>query len=71
MTAPHPYEQDELAAGRAQAGQFLERIAAGPIEVDALAQQVELARMGSMPRLRGFAARIQEALREVGHATTD
>lgn len=54
MTAAlvHPYLVDELAAGRAQAERFLERIAAGPTEVDALAQQVELARMGSQARLR-------------------
>ena len=64
----HPYLADELAAGRAQAEQFLERLAAGPVETDALAQQVELARMGSMARARGFAARLQEVLRGAGHA---
>lgn len=68
---PHPYLADELAAGRAQAAAFLDRIAAGPVEVDALAQQFELARMTSMARARGFAARLQEVLREVGHATTE
>ncbi len=69
MTAPHPYEQDELAAGRAQADQFLERLASGPIEADGLCQAIEISRMGSVARLRGFAARLQEVLREAGHAT--
>lgn len=68
MTA-HPFTADELAAGRSQADQFLDRLAAGPVEADALAQQVELARHGSTARLRGFAARLQEVLREAGHAT--
>lgn len=65
----HPYLADELAAGRAQAVAFLERLAAGPVEADALAQAIELARHGSTARLRGFAARLQEVLRGVGHAT--
>lgn len=65
----HPYLLDELAAGRAQAAQFLERLAAGPVEADALAQAIELARMGSMARMRGFAAAVQEAIRGAGHAT--
>lgn len=46
MNAPHPYLLDELAAGRALAGQFLER----------------LARMGSLTRMAGFASRVQEVL---------
>jgi len=74
MTAAlvHPFTADELAAGRALAESFLERVASGePIEADGLAQQFELARMGSMARARGFAARLQEVLREAGHATTD
>ncbi|MCZ2099470.1 MAG: hypothetical protein LC121_25055 [Anaerolineae bacterium] len=66
---PHPYIGDELAAGRALADQFLERLAAGPVETDALAQQIELSRMGSLARMRGFAARLQELLQEAGHAT--
>lgn len=57
---PHPYHADELAAGRSQADAFLARLAGGPVECDALAQQVEIARMGSIVRLRGFAARIQQ-----------
>lgn len=65
----HPYLSDELAAGRALAGQFLERLSAGPIETDALAQAIGLARMGSLTRLSGFAAAIQEVLRGVDHAT--
>lgn len=69
MTAPHPFTQDELAAGRAQAEAFLERLAAGPCECDALAQAIELSRMGSVTRMRGFASRLQEVLREAGHAT--
>lgn len=69
MIAAHPYLRDELAAGRAQAQAFLERLAAGPVEADALAQAIELARHGSTARLRGFAARLQEVLREAGHAT--
>lgn len=68
---PHPYLADELAAGRAQADAFLDRLAAGPVEADALAQAIELARHGSLARMRGFAARLQEVLRGVGHATTD
>jgi len=68
---PHPYLADELAAGRAQAAAFLEHIAAGPVETDALAQAIELARMGSLARMRGFCARLQEVIREVGHATTE
>lgn len=68
MTA-HPGLADELAAGRSQAEQSLDRLAAGPVEADALAQQVELARHGSTVRLRGFAARLQEVLRGAGHAT--
>lgn len=70
MTA-HPGLADELAAGRSRAEQFLDRLAAGPVESDALAQAIELARMGSLARLRGFAAAVQEAIREAGHATTD
>ncbi len=66
---PHPFTADELAAGRAQADQFLDRLAAGPVEADALAQAIELARMGSLARMRGFAAAVQEAIREAGHAT--
>lgn len=66
---PHPFTVDELVAGRAQAEVLLERLAAGPVEADALGQQFELARMGSMARARGFAARIQEAIREAVHAT--
>ncbi len=67
---PHPFTADELAAGRAQAEAFLERLAAGPVEADALAQQFELARMGSQARMRGFASRLQEVLRGgAGHAT--
>ncbi len=66
---PHPYLADELAAGRAQAVQFLERIASGPVEADALAQAIELARHGSLTRMRGFAAAIQDVLVEAGHAT--
>lgn len=69
MNAAHPYLADELAAGRSQAAAFLERLASGPVEADALAQAIELARMGSLARMRGFAAAIQEAIREVGHAT--
>ncbi len=69
MTAPHPFTQDELAAGRSQAEALLERLAAGPVEADALAQAIELARHGSTARLRGFAARLQEVLRGAGHAT--
>lgn len=66
----HPCLQDELAAGRAQATAFLDRLRTGPIEADGLAQQVELARHGSLARMRGFAARIQEVLAEVAdHAT--
>ncbi len=73
MTAAltHPYLADELTAGRSQADAFLDRLAAGPVECDALAQQIELARMCSMARARGFASRLQEVLVEVGHATTD
>lgn len=66
---PHPFTQDELAAGRSQADRFLERLAAGPVEADALAQQVEIARMGSTARLRGFASRVQEVLREADRGT--
>lgn len=66
---PHPFTADELAAGRSQADQFLKRLAAGPVESDALAQAIELARHGSTARLRGFAARLQEVLRGAGHAT--
>lgn len=66
----HPYLADELAAGRAQAEQFLDRLASGPVETDALAQAFSIARMGSMTRLAGFSARVQEALRGVGHATS-
>jgi len=69
MSAPHPFMLDELAVGRAQAESFLARLAAGPVEADALAQAIELARHGSTARLRGFAARLQEVLRGVGHAT--
>lgn len=66
----HPYLQDELAAGRAQAAAFLDRLRTGPVECDALAQQVELARHGSLARMRGFAARIQEVLLQgADHAT--
>lgn len=71
MNAPHPYLADEMAAGRAQAETYLQRIGAGPAHADDLAQQFELARMGSMARARGFASRLQEVLREAGHATTD
>lgn len=67
---PHPFTDAELAAGRSQADAFLERLASGPVEADALAQQIELARMGSMARARGFAARLQEVLQEAGHATS-
>lgn len=77
MTAAlvHPLVLDELAAGNAQAGAFLEQVVAHvahrePIEADALAQAIELARMGSMARARGFAARLQEVLVEAGHATS-
>lgn len=72
MTAAlaHPYLRDELAVGRAQAEAFLERLASGPVEADALAQAIELSRMGSMARMRGFAARLQEVLQEAGHATS-
>lgn len=66
----HPYLRDELAAGRAQAVAFLDRLAAGPVEADALAQAIELSRMGSVARMRGLASRLQEVLLEAGHATS-
>ena len=69
-TLVHPFVQDELDEGRRQAQAFLDRLAVGPAHVDDLAQQFELARMGSMARARGFAARLQEVLREAGHATS-
>lgn len=59
----HPYVDEQMRAGRDQADAFLRRIVAGePIEMDGLAQQHELARMGSLARARGFASRIQEML---------
>jgi len=58
----HPYTQDELAAGRALAESFLARFNAGPVECDGLAQAAALARMGSLERLRGFCARVQQEL---------
>lgn len=61
----HPYLRDELAAGRALADDFLRRIARRePIEMDALCQQLGIARMASLERQRGFASRLQEALIE-------
>lgn len=65
----HPYLADELDEGRRQAQSFLDRLAAGPVEADGLAQQIELARMGSLARMRGFAARLQEILTEAGRGT--
>jgi hypothetical protein len=58
----HPYLADELAVGRSQAEAFLERLAGDYIEADALAQAIEIARHGSLARMRGFASRLQEAL---------
>lgn len=61
----HPFTQDELAAGRALADAFLARIESGePVECDALAQAIELSRMGSHARMRGFAARVQQHMIE-------
>jgi len=62
---PHPYAIDEMAAGHSLAESFLRRLAARePIESDALAQQAAIARLGSLERLRGFCARLQERLLE-------
>lgn len=59
----HPYLRDELAAGRALADDFLRRIARRePIKMDALCQQLGIARMASLERLRGFCARVQQEL---------
>lgn len=72
MTAAliHPFTAEELTAGRALAESFLARIASGEsIEADGLCQAIELARHGSLTRMRGFAAKLQEVLREAGHAT--
>lgn len=61
----HPYTVDEQDAGRALAESFLARVASGePIEMDALCQQLGIARMASLERQRGFASRLQEALIE-------
>jgi len=65
MNAVHPYTRDEHDAGFALAKLFLARIASGePIEADGLAQQLSIARMASLERLRAFAAAIQAALFE-------
>jgi len=62
MTA-HPFTIDEEIAGDRQAENFLQRVHSGePLGVDDLSAQFELARMSSMARARGFAARIQQQL---------
>ncbi|HML96835.1 MAG TPA: hypothetical protein PKC29_15630 [Thermodesulfobacteriota bacterium] len=65
------YSDEQMRQGYGQAESFIARIKSGePIMMDALAQQFELARMGSMARARGFAARLQAVLMEAGHATS-
>jgi hypothetical protein len=62
---PHPYTQDELAAGRALAESFLARLLSHEaVESDGLAQAIELSRMGSLARMRAFAARVQQHIVE-------
>lgn len=63
---PRPsYTDEQMREGFDQAEAFVERIKSGaPITMDELAQQIGLARMGSMERLRGFASRLQAALLE-------
>lgn len=62
-TLVHSYVVDEQAAGGALAESFIERLKSGePVGADDLAQQLSIARFGSVERQRAFAARIQQAL---------
>lgn len=57
------YRDEQMADGFEQAERFIERVRSGePIETDALAQQAAIARLGSLERLRGFCAHIQQVL---------
>ncbi|MDT3680295.1 MAG: hypothetical protein ROZ64_15840 [Burkholderiaceae bacterium] len=59
------YSDAQMCQGYEQAESFIARIKSGePITMDELAQQIGLARMGSMERLRGFCSRLQAALLE-------
>ncbi|MDT3680439.1 MAG: hypothetical protein ROZ64_16585 [Burkholderiaceae bacterium] len=50
--------------GFRQAERFLDRLATGPCGADDLAQELSIARFGSLERQRAFCARLQQALLE-------
>lgn len=64
MNGRHPYLEAEETAGCAQADRFLARLVTGPCETNDLAQEIALARMGSVERQEAFCGRLQLALTE-------
>jgi hypothetical protein len=65
VIAATSYRDEQHAEGAKQAERFIARLESGePIAADELAQQMSIARFGSIERQRAFTSRIQAVLIE-------